>query len=155
MLAITCLFCFWYHKKTSNKVLCTFCRFVGFWNIMVDVWKNICNQNFQLVVVYISIYHCIMKLEQKWKTNLLFGVHFHFVIALSQCYNCKKILQRTIFMVVYPLNFADVKKQPWRIFFFTKILNYFSSCEVHIKCFKNTCQYICYNNDENCDLFKL
>jgi hypothetical protein len=40
-------------------------------------------------------------------------------------------------------------------FFFTKFFYFFSSCEVHIRCFKNICKYIIYNNDENCDLFKL
>ncbi len=58
-------------------------------------------------------------------------------------------------MVVYPWNFAHVKGQPWKKIFFIKILNFFSSCEVHIRFFKTIVNTLCYNNDEDCDPFKL
>jgi hypothetical protein len=91
------------------------------------------------MMVYIPIYLCIMKLEQIWTNKLLIGVHFHFATTLSQCCNCKKGLQikGLDLMVVYPRNFAHVKQQPWRRIFFIKIFNFFSSREVHMRCFKN------------------
>jgi len=91
------------------------------------------------MVVYFPIYHCIMKVEQIWTNKLLIGVHFHFAIALSQCCNCKKEYERLDLMVIYPWNFSHVKKKSWKTIFFTKTFNFFSSCEVHIKCFKNIC----------------
>jgi hypothetical protein len=66
-----------------------------------------------------------------------------YIFALQQpCHNVV-IVQNDYegldLMVVYPWNFAHVKKQPWKKIFFTKIFNVFSSCEVHIKCLKNIC----------------
>jgi hypothetical protein len=66
------------------------------------------------MVVYIPIYHCIMKLEQIWTNELLIGIHFHFEPALSQCYNYEKNYKGQNFMIVYLWIFAHVKRQPWK-----------------------------------------
>jgi hypothetical protein len=88
------------------------------------------------MVIYNPIHHSIMKLKQIWINKLLIKIHFHIAMALSQCYNNnKKDYEGLDLMVFYPWNFAHVKKQSWKKIFFTKILNFFSSCEVHIKCF--------------------
>jgi len=43
------------------------------WYIMVDVWKTFCIKKIQLMVVYIPIYYCIMKLEK------------HEIMSISHC----------------------------------------------------------------------
>jgi len=120
-----------YYVDCQTVIVWQFLIFVDLWYIMVDVWKTFCNNFFQLMVVYIPIYHCIMKLEQIWKNSLLIGVHFQIATTLSKCYNYKKNYK--------VLNSAHTKIQPWRKIFFIKIFYFFSSCEVHIKCFKNIC----------------
>ncbi len=116
------------------------------WYIMVDVWKTFCNKNFQLMVVYIPFYHCIMKLKQIWTIQLLNGRHFHFKMALSQCYNCKKGLL---------VKFCTCKETTIKKTFFTKKFNFFSSCEVHIRFLKTYVNTLWYNKDDNCDFFDL
>ncbi len=112
----------------------------------MDVLETFCNQDFQLMMVYIPIYHCIMKLKQIQKNELSIRVHFHFTTTLSQCYNYKKDYKGLDLIVVYLWNFAHVKREPQRKIFFTKILNFFSSCEVHIRCFFKKLSTLCYNN---------
>jgi hypothetical protein len=51
----------------------------------------------------------------------------------------KEDYKRLDLMVVYTWNFAHVRKQPKKRIFFIKIFNFFSSCEVHIRCFENIC----------------
>jgi hypothetical protein len=55
------------------------------------------------MVVYIPIYHCIMKLE--------------YIFTLQQlCHNAvivKNDYKRQDLMVLYRWNFVDVKRQPW------------------------------------------
>jgi hypothetical protein len=58
-------------------------------------------------------------------------------------------------MVVYPKKIAVAKKHPWKRNFFTQILNFFSSCEVHINFFFKIVNTLCYNNDDDYNLFKL
>ncbi len=57
--------------------------------------------------------------------------------TFDTCHNAtvKKDYKRLDLMIVYLWNFAHVKNNPWKKIFMTKILNFFSSYEVHIKCF--------------------
>ncbi len=107
------------------------------------------------MVVYIPIYHCTIKLEQIQTNKLLIGVHFHFAIALSQYCNCKKEYKRLDSMVIFPWNFAQVKKQPWKIIFSLKLSISFEVVKFISNVLKTFVNTSCYNNDENCDFFKL
>ncbi len=75
-------------------------------------------------------------------------------MALSQCYNCKEGLRRTRFNGSLSMKFCTCKKTTMKKKI-TKILNFFLSYEVHIRFFFINVNTLCYNNDENCDLFKL
>ncbi len=89
------------------------------------------------MVVYIPVYHYIIKLEQINYEQINYYLEYIFILQ-QPCHNVgivKKDYQGLDLMVVYSWNFAYVKKQPWRKIFFTKIFNFFSSCEVHIRCF--------------------
>jgi hypothetical protein len=70
-----------------------------------------------------------------------------YIFTLQQPYHnaaiVKKDYKRLDLMVVYLWNF------------FNKIFNFFSSYEVHIRFFLTFVNTLCYNNDEDCDLFKL
>jgi hypothetical protein len=107
------------------------------------------------MVVYIPIYHCIMKLEQIWTNKLLIGVHFHFATTLSQCCNCKKGLQRTRFNDSLFVKFCTCKKKTMKVKNSLKFSICFSNYEFILDGLKTFVNTLCYNNDENCDLFKL
>ncbi len=81
-----------------------------------------------------------------------------YIFTLQQPYHNVVIVQKDYkgldLMVVYPWNFTHVKRQPWRRIFFIKILNLFSSCVVHIRCFKKFVSTLWWYNDENFDLLK-
>jgi len=95
---------------------------------MVDVWKVFCNENFQLMVICISICHCIMELKQIWTNWLLIEEHFHFATTLSQCNNCKKGLWRTKLNGSLCVKFCKCKKATMKKIYI-KIFNFFSNCE--------------------------
>jgi hypothetical protein len=100
----------WMCHATKIVIVWQFSIPMELWYIMVDVWKTFCNKISELMVVYIPLYHCIMKLKQIWTIQLLNGRHFHFKMALSQCYNCKKRKWRTRFNGSLLVKFCTCKK---------------------------------------------
>ncbi len=103
------------------------------------------------MVVYIPIHHYIMKLEQIWTNKLLIGVHFYFAKVMSQCYNCKKGLQKTRLNGCLFVKFCTCKKTTMK----KNLLHYNSQFSFQVGKFISNGNTLCYNNDENCDLFKL
>jgi len=53
------------------------------------------------------------------KKIIIIGIHFHFVIALSICYNCKTTLQKIIFNGSLSIKFFTCKKNNHEEFFFS------------------------------------
>jgi hypothetical protein len=106
------------------------------------------------MVVYIPIYHCIMKLEQMWKNKLVIGIHFHFATTRHNATIIQKDCEGLDLMVVYPWNFAHGKRQQEK----SSFLKFSISFQVVkfipnvLKTFVNTLW--CYNN-ETFDLLKL
>jgi hypothetical protein len=58
-------------------------------------------------------------------------------------------------MVVYPWNFARAKRQPWKKSFSLKFSISFQVVRFIWNVLKTFVSTLCYNNDEDCDLFKL
>jgi len=107
------------------------------------------------MVVYIPIYHCIMKLEQIWKNEILIGINFHFAIALSQCYNYKKRLQRTKFNGGLSMKCFTCKNQWWKKYCSQKISTSFQVVKSISNVFKTFVSTSYYNEDDDCNIFKL
>jgi hypothetical protein len=53
------------------------------------IFKKNCEENLQLMVVYILIYHYVVEFMHIWTIQLLKGIHFLFVIVLVQHCNYK------------------------------------------------------------------
>ncbi len=74
------------------------------------------------------------------------------------CHNVaivKKDYKGLDLMIVYPWNFAHVKRQLWKTIFFNQNFNSFQVVKFIANDFKTFVSTLCYNNDDDCDLFKL
>jgi len=86
----------------------------------------------------------------------LIGVYFYFAKIMSQCCNCKKGLQRTRLNGSLFVKFCTCKKATMK----KNLLHYNSQFSFQVgkfisNAFKTNGNTLCYNNDVNCDIFKL
>ncbi len=74
------------------------------------------------------------------------------------CHNVaivKKDYEGLDLTIVYPWKFAHVKIQRWKIKIFNKFFNSFQVVKFISNGFKTFVSTLCYNNDDDCDLFEL
>ncbi len=67
----------------------------------------------------------------------------------------KKDYEGLDLLIVYSRNFAHLKVKPWKKNFSLKFSIFFQIMKFILDGLKTFASTLCYNNDENCDLFKL